>query len=131
MAENGGGVLLYLDQEGRGNGLASKVRAYDLQARGFDTYDADAALGFDSDRRIFDFAAEMLKKLGARRVRVMTNNPEKIAALAAAGLEIADEQRVLGRLTDHNARYLEAKRDKAGHFIDLDSVARLTLRKID
>lgn len=120
MAENGGGVLLYLDQEGRGNGLSNKIRAYELQSRGFDTYDADEVLGFDHDQRGFDFAADMLKLLGVSRVRVMTNNPLKIAALEAAGLDVVSDQRILGRKTDQNIRYLAAKRDRAGHFIDVD-----------
>lgn len=122
MAQNGGGVLLYLDQEGRGNGLSNKIRAYKLQAQGFDTYDADEVLGFDHDQRGFDFAAEMLKQLGVQSVRVMTNNPVKIAALGAAGLDIAADQRVLGRMNDHNVRYLASKRDRAGHIIDVDQL---------
>lgn len=122
MAQNGGGVLLYLDQEGRGNGLSNKMRAYKLQAQGFDTYDADEVLGFDHDQRGFDFAAEMLKQLGVQSVRVMTNNPVKIAALGAAGLDIAADQRVLGRMNDHNVRYLASKRDRAGHIIDVDQL---------
>jgi GTP cyclohydrolase II len=122
MAQNGGGVLLYLDQEGRGNGLSNKMRAYKLQAQGFDTYDADEVLGFDHDQRGFDFAAEMLKQLGVNSVRVMTNNPVKIAALRAAGLDIAADQRVLGRMNDHNVRYLASKRDRAGHIIDVDQL---------
>lgn len=120
MAENGGGVLLYLDQEGRGNGLSNKIRAYNFQAKGFDTYDADEVLGFDHDQRGFDFAASMLKQLGVSRVRVMTNNPLKIAALERAGLEVVADQRIIGRLNDHNVRYLASKRDRAGHFIEID-----------
>ncbi len=122
MAQNGGGVLLYLDQEGRGNGLSNKMRAYKLQAQGFDTYDADEVLGFDHDQRGFDFAAEMLKQLGVHAVRLMTNNPVKIAALRAAGLDIVSDQRVLGRMNDHNVRYLASKRDRAGHIIDVDQL---------
>jgi GTP cyclohydrolase II len=123
MAENGGGILLYLDQEGRGNGLSNKIRAYRLQAQGFDTYDADEVLGFDHDQRGFAFAASMLKQLGVSIVRVMTNNPVKIAALEDAGLTVAADQRIIGRLTDQNIRYLASKRDRAGHFIDvLDQV---------
>lgn len=122
MAQNGGGVLLYLDQEGRGNGLSNKMRAYKLQSQGFDTYDADEVLGFDHDQRGFDFAAEMLKQLGIASVRVMTNNPVKIAALRAAGLDIAADQRVIGRFNDHNVRYLASKRDRAGHLIDADQL---------
>ena len=120
MAENGGGVLLYLDQEGRGNGLSNKIRAYRLQAQGFDTYDADEVLGFDHDQRGFDFAAEMLRQLDIKRVQVMTNNPIKIAALETAGLEVVSDQRIIGRRNDHNVRYLASKRDKAGHFIDVE-----------
>jgi len=122
MAEGEGGILLYLDQEGRGNGIANKMRAYHLQADGYDTYDADAALGFGLDQRRFDFAAEMLRQLGVSTVRLITNNPEKIAALAAAGLEVAGDERVLGRPTAQNLGYLAAKRDRAGHFIDLSAL---------
>ncbi len=122
MAENGGGVLLYLDQEGRGNGLSNKIRAYKLQAQGFDTYDADEVLGFGHDQRGFDFAASMLKQLGVVRVRVMTNNPVKIKALETAGLEVDSDQRILGRRTEENVRYLASKRDRAGHMIDVDSL---------
>ncbi|QRG08281.1 GTP cyclohydrolase II RibA [Xanthobacter dioxanivorans] len=123
MAEGEGGILLYLDQEGRGNGISNKMRAYALQAQGLDTYDADAALGFDLDQRRFDFAAEMLRQLGVSAVRVLTNNPQKIAALTAAGLDVVAEQRVLGRPTAENVRYLASKRDRAGHYIDFDALA--------
>lgn len=123
MAEGEGGVLLYLDQEGRGNGIANKMRAYHLQAEGYDTFDADAALGFGLDQRRFDFAAGMLRQLGVSAVRLFTNNPQKIAALAAAGLEVAADERVFGRPTAENVRYLAAKRDRAGHFIDLEALA--------
>ena len=126
MAENGGGVLLYLDQEGRGNGLSNKMRAYKLQAQGFDTYDADEVLGFDHDQRGFDFAAEMLKQIGVAQVHVMTNNPLKMAALETAGLEVVSDRRILGRTTDQNVRYLASKRDKAGHFIDVDGAPAQT-----
>ena len=123
MAENGGGILLYLDQEGRGNGLSNKMRAYKLQAQGFDTYDADEVLGFDHDQRGFDFAARMLQQLGVSRVQVLTNNPVKIAALEQAGLEVVSDRRIEGRKNDHNIRYLASKRDRAGHFIDVDDAS--------
>lgn len=123
MAEEEGGILLYLDQEGRGNGIANKIRAYKLQAEGYDTYDADEVLGFDLDQRRFDFAAEMLRQLGVRSVRVMTNNPQKIAALREAGLEVVSDQRVIGRRTAENVRYLASKRDRAGHLIEADVLA--------
>jgi len=125
MAEGGGGILLYLDQEGRGNGIANKIRAYKLQSQGYDTYDADEMLGFDLDQRRFDFAAEMLRQLGVARVRIITNNPHKVAALRGAGLDVVSEQRVLGRETAHNVSYLTSKRDRAGHYIDLDTLAAL------
>jgi len=125
MGQNGGGVLLYLDQEGRGNGIANKIRAYKLQSRGYDTYEADEALGFELDGRRFDFAAEMLRQLGVTRVRVLTNNPEKAAALRRAGLDVVSEHRIAGRSTPENVRYLAAKRDRAGHAIDFEApVAR-------
>lgn len=122
MAQGEGGILLYLDQEGRGNGIANKMRAYQLQAEGFDTYDADAALGFGLDQRRFDFAAEMLRQLNVHAVRVLTNNPVKIAALKAAGLDVVAQERVLGRKTRENTRYLASKRDRAGHLIDFSAL---------
>ncbi|QRE75114.1 GTP cyclohydrolase II RibA [Methylobacterium aquaticum] len=125
MAQHGGGIVLYLDQEGRGNGLANKIRAYDLQARGLDTYEADEALGFGLDQRRFDFAAAMLKALGVTSVRLLSNNPEKAASLEEAGLTVVETQRALGRITPENIRYLTAKRDRAGHALDLDAFACL------
>ena len=120
MAEHGGGIILYLDQEGRGNGLASKIKAYRLQAEGFDTYDADEVLGFDHDQRGFAFAAAMLRQLGVSQVKILTNNPNKIAALEAAGLDVVAQERVIGRPTAQNVGYLAAKRDRAGHSIDAE-----------
>jgi GTP cyclohydrolase II len=117
MSAQNGGIVLYLDQEGRGNGIANKIRAYRLQEQGFDTYDADELLGFGPDQRRFDFAGEMLKQLGFTSVRLMTNNPHKIAALREAGLEVASTHRVLTPPTAHNAKYLAAKRDKGGHLL--------------
>lgn len=123
MAEHEGGVILYLDQEGRGNGLSNKIKAYRLQADGLDTYDADEILGFGPDQRRFDFAARMLTALGIKRVRLMTNNPLKIAALEAAGVELVSSQPIHGRLTRENIGYLAAKRDRGGHRIDATLVA--------
>jgi GTP cyclohydrolase II len=120
MAENDGGILLYIDQEGRGNGLSNKIRAYELQAQGYDTFDADEVLGFGHDQREFGFAADMLKQLGVTRVRVMTNNPIKISALENAGLDVVSDHRILGRKTEQNIRYLAAKRDRAGHLFETD-----------
>ncbi len=89
MTAGEGGILLYLDHEGRGNGIANSLRAYRLQSQGWDTYDADEVLGFGLDQRRFDFAAEMLRQLGYSQVQVTTGNPLKIAALTRAGLEVA------------------------------------------
>jgi len=122
MAQNEGGILLYLDQEGRGNGIANKIRAYKLQSQGYDTYEADEVLGFEADQRRFDFAGTMLRKLGVSAVRLMTNNPEKIRALSEAGLQVISDHRVLGRPTAENVSYLAAKRDRAGHYIDLEGL---------
>mgnify|MGYP002402801011 CR=1 FL=1 len=118
MAEHGGGVVLYLDQEGRGNGISNKLRAYRLQAEGHDTFEADQILGFDLDQRHFEFAANMLKQLGFTSVKLLTNNPAKIAALQQAGLTVVGSQRLNGRLNSHNRGYLSAKRERAGHMID-------------
>ena len=120
MADGGGGILLYLDQEGRGNGIGNKIRAYGLQARGLDTFDADEVLGFAHDQRAYDYAAAMLRLLGVKRVALMTNNPVKIASLEAAGLAVVSDQRILGRRTAQNVAYLATKRDKAGHLLEQD-----------
>jgi GTP cyclohydrolase II len=120
MAELGGGVLLYLDQEGRGNGIANKIRAYCLQHAGYNTFDADEILGFDLDQRRFDFAAAMMRELGYSRVRLLTNNPAKVLSLKEAGLDVVSTHRVGARSTSHNVGYLAAKRDLAGHMIEKD-----------
>jgi GTP cyclohydrolase II len=122
MAENGGGILLYLDQEGRGNGLANKIRAYKLQSEGYDTYEADEVIGFDLDQRRFEFAAAMLGQLGVTRVKLLTNNPEKIAAVRRSGIDVVSHERVIGRPTAENVLYLTSKRDRAGHLIDVEAM---------
>ena len=117
-ARGGGwGVLLYLRQEGRGIGLINKLRAYQLQDQGFDTVDANKRLGLPTEARDFPIAARMLELLGVRGVRLMTNNPAKLAALAAAGVTVAE--RVPHQLppNPHNARYLDTKRDRTGHLL--------------
>ena len=95
------------------------------ESQGHDTYDADEMLGFDQDQRRFEYAAEMLAQRGVKSVRIMTNNPLKIEALAKAGLDVVSEERVMGRPTAENVRYLASKRDRAGHYIDLDPLAAL------
>lgn len=115
--EGGWGIVLYMRQEGRGIGLVNKLRAYRLQDEGFDTIDANRRLGLPDEARDFPVAARMLDLIGARQVRLMTNNPEKVAALEAAGVRVVE--RVQHSLPDnpHNARYLATKRDRAGHLL--------------
>ena len=115
IAANGWGILLYLRQEGRGIGLINKLRAYQLQDLGFDTVDANLRLGFAVDSRDFGVAARMLQLLGQDRIRLLTNNPDKVTELAASGIEIIE--RVPHHLppNPHNERYLATKRDRTGH----------------
>jgi GTP cyclohydrolase II len=115
IAEAGGGILLYLAQEGRGIGLMNKLRAYELQDQGFDTIDANERLGFEADERLYDSAAQMLKLLGYNSVRLMTNNPEKIRALEAAGIDV--KERVPHSFPDniHNRDYIATKAKRGGH----------------
>lgn len=115
IAELGGGVLLYLDQEGRGIGLANKLRAYALQDGGLDTLDADRRLGFLEDERTYDVAAALLRELGVSRIELLTNNPQKIEALRAHGIDVAGRVPLVGTVNSHNAQYLKAKRERAGH----------------
>lgn len=115
IANSGGGVLLYLAQEGRGIGLINKLRAYRLQDQGFDTIEANERLGFEPDERLYGVAAGMLRLLGFKSVRLLTNNPDKVKALEAAGIEVSE--RVPHAFPDnpHNRAYLQTKADKAGH----------------
>ena len=115
MHEAGGGVLLYLAQEGRGIGLVNKLRAYALQDAGADTFAANEQLGFDDDERVFTPAAVMLGKLGIKRVRLLTNNPAKVKALQDAGIEVVERVPLLAPTNPHNTQYFATKRDKSGH----------------
>jgi GTP cyclohydrolase II len=115
IGEAGGGVLLYLRQEGRGIGLANKLRAYALQDRGLDTVDANRRLGFGDDERDYAHAAAMLKALGIDRVRLLTNNPNKVAGLEAAGVKVVERVAHHMPANPHNADYLATKRKKSGH----------------
>ncbi|MGH7052359.1 MAG: GTP cyclohydrolase II [Stellaceae bacterium] len=116
IARAGGGALLYLAQEGRGIGLINKLRAYRLQDAGFDTYDANEQLGFDADERVYLPAAEMLRQLGFGAVRLLTNNPEKVAALERYGIRVVERVPHVFPANGHNERYLRAKA-KSGHFL--------------
>jgi GTP cyclohydrolase II len=115
IAGAGWGVLLYLRQEGRGIGLVNKLRAYALQDQGFDTVDANIRLGFAVDARDFAVAAQMLRLLAVDHVRLLTNNPEKVAGLEAEGVIVTERLPLKIAANPHNAHYLETKRDRTGH----------------
>lgn len=116
LADRGGGVILYMQQEGRGIGLGNKLRAYNLQDLGHDTYDANGQLGFDPDERRFDVAAAILRALAIDEVVLLTNNPRKIELLTAEGVRVAGRVALAGGLTRFNERYLRSKVQKGGHF---------------
>lgn len=115
IAESGWGILLYLRQEGRGIGLINKLRAYELQDQGFDTVDANLRLGFAIDSRDFGVAGRMLWLLGQSRVRLLTNNPAKVAGLEASGIEVIERVAHSLPSNPHNEKYLATKRDRTGH----------------
>src|SRR5579862_5846029 len=117
IAQAGGGALLYLPQEGRGIGLVNKLRAYQLQDAGFDTVDANEQLGFDADERVYLPAAEMLRQLGFGTVRLLTNNPDKVAALERYGIKIAERVPHVFPANGHNERYLRTKATRSGHLL--------------
>lgn len=117
FARSGGGVLLYLAQEGRGIGLGNKFRAYTLQDGGLDTVDADHLLGFGADERRYDVAVEMLRQLDIGRVQLLTNNPEKMRAVRDGGILVLDRQPLHGTLNRYNLPYVQAKVERAGHWL--------------
>ena len=117
IAEAGRGILLYLRQEGRGIGLFNKIRAYALQDGGLDTVQANEHLGFPADLRDYAVASQMLSDLGARELRLLTNNPNKLSQLRAHGLKIVERVPLLVHLTPDNGPYLRTKRDKLGHLL--------------
>jgi GTP cyclohydrolase II len=118
MAAEGAGVLLYMAQEGRGIGLVNKLRAYTLQDRGLDTLDANRALGFDADERSFLAAATMLEALGIARLRLLTNNPEKLAGLEACGVQVVGRVSHAIAPNGVNDAYLRTKASRFGHLLD-------------
>jgi 3,4-dihydroxy 2-butanone 4-phosphate synthase/GTP cyclohydrolase II len=115
MIAQEGGILLYLRQEGRGIGLKNKIRAYELQDKGFDTFEANKMLGFSEDERDFSIAYQMLKALGVSKVRLLTNNPRKVKALEEFGIEVVEVIPIFGEVNEINKPYLEAKMLKLGH----------------
>ncbi|MGB7265020.1 MAG: GTP cyclohydrolase II [Terracidiphilus sp.] len=118
ISEAGAGILLYEQQEGRGIGLMAKLKAYELQDQGLDTVEANEQLGFAADCRAYDLPAEALKLLGVRQVRLMTNNPDKVAALEAAGITVAERVSAEVVTQESFERYLKTKQEKMGHISD-------------
>ena len=118
IAAEGAGILLYEQQEGRGIGLMAKLRAYELQDHGLDTVEANVELGFAADCRAYELPAQVLNALGVSRVRLMTNNPEKVAALEASGIRVVE--RVSAEVVPHDsfAAYLKTKQEKMGHIVE-------------
>lgn len=118
ISQQGSGILLYEQQEGRGIGLMAKLRAYELQDHGRDTVEANEELGFAADCRAFELPAEVLKMLGVPAVRLITNNPEKVAALEAGGIQVVE--RVSAEVEPHEnfEKYLRTKQEKMGHILD-------------
>lgn len=117
MEEEGRGILIYLKQEGRGIGLLNKIKAYDLQDKGYDTVTANHKLGFEADLRQYGFAAQILKKFGIKKVKLLTNNPGKLLDLLKFGIEISQRISLEVEPNELNLHYLETKRDKLGHII--------------
>lgn len=117
IAENGAGILLYEQQEGRGIGLMAKLKAYELQDQGLDTIEANEQLGYEADCRHFELPAEILKQLGVPAVRLMTNNPDKVAALEQAGIRVRERLSATIPTEPTFEKYLETKREKMGHLV--------------
>jgi GTP cyclohydrolase II len=117
LADSEKGILLYMRQEGRGIGLANKVKAYSLQDEGLDTVEANLHLGFDDDMRNYDIAAEMLKILGPESVELITNNPRKVRGLLDNGIQITERVPLKILPNPHNVHYLETKKNKSGHIL--------------
>jgi len=112
------GILLYLPQEGRGIGLMNKLRAYELQDGGMDTVEANETLGFAADARDYDFSAQILKKLGATKIRLLSNNPEKVRQLESAGIRVVERVPCQPRVSKTSRAYLKTKKSKMGHLLD-------------
>ena len=119
IGKSSSGVLLYLPQEGRGIGLMNKLRAYQLQDGGMDTVEANEALGFAADGRDYDFSAKILKQLGANRIRLLSNNPEKVRQLERAGITVTERVPCQPRISRISRAYLKTKKSKMGHLLDV------------
>jgi 3,4-dihydroxy 2-butanone 4-phosphate synthase / GTP cyclohydrolase II len=117
VAEVGRGVIVYMRQEGRGIGLAPKIKAYKLQEQGYDTVEANQKLGFEMDLREYGLGAQILTDLGLKTIRLLTNNPKKIVGLEGYGLKIIEQVPIRVKANPHNEKYLKTKRTKMGHLL--------------
>jgi GTP cyclohydrolase II len=117
IAKAGAGILLYEQQEGRGIGLMAKLQAYELQDKGFDTVEANVELGYDNDYREYKLPAEMLRQLGVGKVRLISNNPDKVAALENAGIDVVERVPAEVEAYEHSENYLRTKKEKMGHLL--------------
>ena len=120
IEQEGLGALIYLRQEGRGIGLANKLRAYKLQEQGVDTYDANLKLGFMADKRDYGLGAQICRDLGLKKVRILTNNPKKVSRLGVYGIKIVEQIPILAEPSEHNRDYLRTKKVRFGHLLDED-----------
>jgi 3,4-dihydroxy 2-butanone 4-phosphate synthase/GTP cyclohydrolase II len=118
IGQAGSGILLYLPQEGRGIGLMNKLRAYQLQDGGMDTVEANETLGFAADARDYDFSAQILKKLGATKIRLLSNNPEKVRQLESSGIQVVQRIPCQPRISKISRAYLQTKKSKMGHILE-------------
>lgn len=131
ISDRGSGVLIYLRQEGRGIGLLEKLRAYNLQDKGYDTVDANLMLGHQPDERDYDIAAAILHDLKVRSIDLLTNNPNKIEGLTRSGIEVARREPLQGAITEENANYLETKRYRLNHQIHVSHPTHLDIQPVD
>lgn len=129
IQEEGCGAILYLRQEGRGIGLTNKIRAYALQDQGHDTLDANLMLGFPADARTYEMCSNMLAHVDVDEVRLITNNPDKVAYLTEHGINVIERVPLLVGVNDQNADYLATKRDRMGHLLDKEFYTKAHLNK--
>jgi len=127
ISEEGKGVLLYLRQEGRGIGLVNKLKAYNLQDKGYDTVEANRKLGFPADMRDYGIGAQILKDIGLGAIRLMTNNPKKLIGIEGYGLSVVERVPLNVKPNKTNLKYIRTKKEKMGHLIDIDKIEEDTI----